>query len=99
MNMVECLPLIRSYHRHGLSLVPLKPRSKIPLVKWKEYQLANDDLLRFLAQDTNWAIRCDRGFHALDLNNPETYEEFIQENGNYFSGDSGTRSQNIRLHF
>jgi hypothetical protein len=73
--------MLTSYNHHGLSLVPLKPKSKIPLVKWKEYQLTNDDLLRFITQDTNWAIRCDENFHALDFDNPETYERFIQGEG------------------
>jgi hypothetical protein len=64
----------------------MKPRAKIPLVKWKEYRLSNEDLLRFTSQDTNWAIRCDEGFHALDFDNPERYERFVQEKGDYFSG-------------
>jgi hypothetical protein len=81
MNRVSTLQMLTSYHHHGLSLVPLKPKSKIPLVKWKEYQLTNDDLLRFITQDTNWAIRCDENFHALDFDNPETYERFIQGEG------------------
>jgi len=81
MNRVSSLQLLKSYRERGFSLVPLKPRFKIPLVKWKEYQLANDDLLRFLAQDTNWAIRCNENFHAPDFDNPETYERFIQGEG------------------
>jgi hypothetical protein len=86
MDRDSTLQTLKSYHQRGFNLIPLKPRAKIPLVKWKEYRLSNEDLLRFTSQDTNWAIRCDRGFHALDFDNPETYEKFIQENGGYFSG-------------
>ncbi len=86
MDRVGTLQMLKSYHQRGFSLIPLKPRAKIPLVKWKEYRLSNEDLLRFTSLDTNWAIRCDGGFHALDFDNPETYERFIQENGEYFNG-------------
>jgi len=78
--------MLKSYHQRGFNLIPLKSRAKIPLVKWKEYRLSNEDLLRFTSQDTNWAIRCDNSFHALDFDNTETYERFIREKGEYFSG-------------
>ena len=86
MDKVGTLHLLNSYHQRGFNLIPMKPRAKIPLVKWKEYRLSNEDLLRFTSQDTNWAIRCDEGFHALDFDNPERYERFVQEKGDYFSG-------------
>lgn len=86
MDKVSTLQMLKSYHQRGFNLVPLKPRDKIPLVKWKEYRLSNEDLLKYIDQSTNWAIRCDGGFHALDFDNPEIYESFILENGNYFSG-------------
>ena len=85
MDKVGTLQLLNSYHQRGFNLIPMKPRAKIPLVKWKEYRLSNEDLLRFTSQDTNWAIRCDKGFHALDFDKPERYERFIQEKGDYFS--------------
>ncbi len=86
MDKVGTLQLLNSYHQRGFNLIPMKPRAKIPLVKWKEYRLSNEDLFRFTSQDTNWAIRCDEGFHALDFDNPERYERFVQEKGDYFSG-------------
>ena len=86
MDRVGTLQMLKSYHQRGFSLIPLKPRAKIPLVKWKEYRLSNEDLLRFTSLDTNWAIRCDGDFHALDFDNPETYERFVQKNGEYFNG-------------
>ncbi|MFC1930182.1 CHC2 zinc finger domain-containing protein [Chloroflexota bacterium] len=86
MDKVSTLQMLKSYHQRGFNLIPLKPRDKIPLVKWKEYRLSNEDLLKFVDQSTNWAIRCDGGFHALDFDNPEIYESFIRENGDYFSG-------------
>ena len=81
MDRTERLQILKTYHQRGLSLIPLKPKSKIPMVKWKDYRLTNEDLLRFLAQDTNWAIRCDESFHALDFDDVGTYQRFIQGEG------------------
>ncbi len=81
MKQVDTLHTLRFYRKWGLSLVPLKPRSKISLVRWKEYQLSDEDSLKFPAHETNRTIRCDQNFHALDFDNPETYERFIQGKG------------------
>jgi len=86
MDKVSTLQMLTSYQRRGFNLIPLKSRDKVPLVKWKEYGLSDDDLLRFTSQDTNWAIRCDEKFHALDFDDPETFERFIQKKGDYFIG-------------
>ena len=55
---------------HLVPLVPLRPQSKIPLVKWKNYRLTDTDILRFLARHSNWAIRCDENLHVLELAYP-----------------------------
>jgi len=86
MDKVSILRQLMSYHQKGFNLIPLKPRDKIPLVKWKEYRLSNQDLLKFIDQSANWAIRCDNGFHALDFDSTERFERFIRENGGYFKG-------------
>ena len=86
MDKVSALQLLKSYHQRGFNLIPLKSRDKIPLVKWKDYRLSNEDLLKFIDQSTNWAIRCDESFHALDFDSTERFERFIQKEGNYFSG-------------
>ena len=80
MNRVDALQMLKSYLEHGFSPIPLEPQSKVPLVKWKKYHLTNEELLRFLSQDANWAIRCDEHFHALDFDNPDIYQMFIWEN-------------------
>ncbi len=71
MNRTQTLQLLRSYREKGLNLIPLKPRSKTPLVKWKTYQLTDEDFLKYLSQGVNWAVRCDEHFHALDFDNPD----------------------------
>jgi len=81
MEKVDCLRLLKWYHNHGLNLVPVKPRAKVPMVKWKDYQLSTQDFLHFLAQGANWAIRCSDNFHALDFDNAETYTIFMEDNG------------------
>jgi hypothetical protein len=86
MEKVTSLQRLKSYHKRGFSLVPLKARSKIPLVKWKEYRLGNEDFLKYLDQDSNWAFRCDNNFHALDFDDVETYIRFIEDKGDIFKG-------------
>jgi len=81
MTRSNHLQILKKYHRLGFNLVPLKPRSKVPLVRWKGYQLRNKDFLRFLGQGTNWAIRCDEVFHVLDFDDAQTYMRFSQEPG------------------
>ena len=89
MNGTDCL---QSCRQRGFSLIPLKPRSKVPLVKWKNYQLSEEDFLRFLGQDVNWAIRCDENFHALDFDDTETYARFVEENGQVFENAPTVRT-------
>jgi hypothetical protein len=84
LNRDSRFHLLSSYHNREFNLIPLRPRSKIPLVKWKDYRLTDKDLLRFLGQSTNWAIRCDENFHALDFDDIETYTSFIQGKGTIF---------------
>lgn len=86
MDRVSTLQQLKSYYQRGFNLIPLKPRAKIPLAKWKEYRLSNEDLLKFINQSANWAIRYDDNFHALDFDNIEGFEKFIRENGEYFNG-------------
>ncbi len=81
MNRVDALQMLRQYCHDGFSLVPLKPRSKTPLVRWKDYQLTDEDLLTFVSQGANWAIRCDAKLHTLDFDDPDTYCRFVQEKG------------------
>jgi hypothetical protein len=86
MEKVTSLQRLKSYHKRGFNLVPLKARSKIPLVKWKEYRLGNEDFRKYLDQDSNWAFRCDNNFHALDFDDVETYTRFIEEKGDIIKG-------------
>lgn len=53
MNEVSLLSTLESYHQRGFNLIPLKPRSKMPLVKWKDYQLTAQDFTRYLSRDSN----------------------------------------------
>ena len=48
MDKVSTLRQLKSFHQRGFNLIPLKPRNKKPLVKWKEYKLSNEDLLKFI---------------------------------------------------
>lgn len=76
--------MLKSYHQQGLILILLRPRSRIPLVKWKDNRLSNDDFLKFLTQHTNWAIRCDDDFPALDFDTTDAYTKSIPDKGELF---------------
>ena len=84
--------LLQRYRQKGLNLIPLKPRSKVPLVKWKEYRLTDADLEKYLIQDANWAIRCDDNFHALDFDDTESYDRFIHGAGAILQGAPTVRT-------
>ncbi len=81
MTRSERLRTLNSLHSRGFKLVPLEHKTKRPVVKWKDYQLTDGDLIRFLAQGANWAIRCDDNFHALDFDDPDTYINFVHAEG------------------
>ena len=56
----------KRYESWGLTPFPLKPRSKEPLVRWKEF----DDTEWFRGKsldDCNIAIRCTDGVFAIDV--------------------------------
>lgn len=64
MNELDRLRLLKPYAHPGFRLVPLKPTSKILLLRWKDYQLSNEDFRHFLSQDIDSAFACDDSFHA-----------------------------------
>ena len=70
MNNADLLRLLKSNQDLGLQLVPLRPPSKIPLVKWKNYRLTDTDIFRFLARHSNRAIRCEENLRVLELAHP-----------------------------
>jgi hypothetical protein len=54
--------LIRLYQQLGLTPIPLKPRSKEPLVKWGDGWNPTPELIAAWAAkpDINWGVRCGR---------------------------------------
>jgi hypothetical protein len=81
MNRVDSLHLLKLYRGMGFSLVPLRRRAKIPLVKWKDYKPTDQELFDFFARGVNWAIRCDERFHALDFDSSQDYHRFLEQSG------------------
>ena len=53
MNEVSPLSTLKSYYQRGFNLIPLKPRFKMPLIKWKEYQLTAQDFTSYLSHDSS----------------------------------------------
>jgi hypothetical protein len=58
---------IRFYHRQGLSVIPLKPRSKEPAINWKEYvqrQPTDEEIENWIREYWNGSNPCNVGIVA-----------------------------------
>jgi len=63
------LGLLRFYHRVGLTAIPLKPRSKAPLVKWRNGwnpRPADLNSCGAVKRVLHWGMRCGENFAAVD---------------------------------
>ena len=76
----------RYYVSHGLSVIPLKPRGKEPLVKWKEFQerLPNDEEIEkwFRSGSVNIGIvtgRVSGNLVVLDFDGKEAFKAFVEK--------------------
>ena len=74
------------YYGKGLSVIPLKHRSKEPIIKWAEYQgrVATIDEFKkwFEEKERNIAIICGRisgNLIVIDFDNEEKFKWFIEE--------------------
>ena len=61
--------LLQLYQRLGLTPIPLKPRSKVPLVKWHNgWNPPREELEAWASRpDINWGARCGVEVAALDF--------------------------------
>jgi hypothetical protein len=71
----DTLAHLQLYLRLGLTPIPLKPRSKEPLVKWGNgYNPSDEDLEQWATQpDFNWGIRCGEELAVLDFDNQDSF--------------------------
>ncbi|ACP38612.1 bifunctional DNA primase/polymerase [Saccharolobus islandicus] len=74
------------YHTYGLSVIPLKPKEKIPIVEWGEYQKERPSISEiekwFKDTDNNIAIVCGKvsgNLVVIDFDDTEIYEKFLKE--------------------
>ncbi|ACP54414.1 bifunctional DNA primase/polymerase [Saccharolobus islandicus] len=82
----EILDYALFYHTYGLSVIPLKPKEKVPLIKWEKYQkeLATIDEIKkwFENNENNIAIICGKvsgNLVVIDFDDAEIYEKFLKE--------------------
>ena len=68
-----------TYRKLGLMPIPLKPRSKEPLVKWgNDWHPTPEDIGRWFASPrVNVAVRCGENIAALDFDSEASFHEFI----------------------
>jgi hypothetical protein len=74
------------YLSYGLSVIPLKPGEKVPLVKWERYQGEPPTIAEVQKwfKDTNYNIaiicgRVSRNLVVIDFDDGEIYEKFMKE--------------------
>lgn len=70
---------IVTYLKLGLTPVPLRPRSKTPLVKWRNgWTPTLAHLKRFAASlGLNWGVRCGAELAALDFDSEDCFHTFL----------------------
>lgn len=71
--------LLQLYQRLGLTPIPLKPRSKVPLGKWSDgWNPTLDELAAWgSTPDINWAVRCGENLAVLDFDSDEAFHKFM----------------------
>ena len=78
MNATEHL---RIFTGLGLTPIPLKPRSKEPLVRGKEgdWEPTEYQLLTLAERDNiNWGVRCGRELAVLDIDSVDRFENVLK---------------------
>lgn len=77
----DTLAHLQLYQRLGLTPIPLKPRSKEPLVKWgTRWNPTSEELERWAARPSiNWGVRCGESLAVLDFDSEDAYYEFVKE--------------------
>jgi hypothetical protein len=86
MKMNETLEYALFYVSYGLSVIPLKPGEKVPLVKWEKYQEEPPAIAEvqkwFKDTNNNIAIVCGKvsgNLVVIDFDDTEVYKEFFKE--------------------
>ncbi len=72
--------LIELCHRLNLVPIPLKPKSKVPLVKWsaKQWQPSSAELKSWASTPgINWGVRGGENLAAIDIESEDEYFHFI----------------------
>jgi hypothetical protein len=74
------------YVSYGLSVIPLKPGEKVPLIKWEQYQKEPPSIAEvqkwFKDTDNNIAIVCGKvsgNLVVIDFDDVEVYNKFMKE--------------------
>jgi hypothetical protein len=74
------LVYLQLYQRLGLTPIPLKPRSKEPLVKWGDgWNPSPAELKQWAAKPgINWGVRCGPQLVVLDFDTADAFYSFLQ---------------------
>jgi len=85
--MSEVLNYALEYLKLGLSVIPLQPREKRPLIKWKQYQQrlpTEDEVRKWFSKwpNANIGIVCGRvsgNLLVLDFDSEDLYKQFMEQ--------------------
>ena len=73
------------YITYGLSVIPLRPKEKTPLIKWERYEKeppSIDEVRKWFKDTDNIAIVCgkvSKNLVVVDFDDKEVYEKFVGE--------------------
>jgi hypothetical protein len=69
------------YFNLGLTPIPLKPRTKQALVRWRDSEWnpkGVHDLKPWIDRaGTNWGLRCGPELHVIDIDDPQRFEALV----------------------
>jgi len=73
---------LRLYRSLGLTAIPLKPRYKVPLVKWRDgWNPSPKELERFACDPSvNWGVRCGENL-VIDCDSADAFRSFTATHG------------------
>ena len=79
---MELMSYAKLYVSKGLSVIPLKPRSKEPIIQWKEFQMrtpSSEEIEKWFSEERNIAIVCGKvssNLVVVDFDSEEKFKEW-----------------------
>lgn len=82
-NYHSTLDCALEWYNNGFTVIPISPNSKIPTIKWLDYQHRTPsihDINSWFDCDCNIAIVCKNGLYAIDFDDEIEYRKWVKDN-------------------